>query len=123
MRELHGGGGDEADDHRAQGDTKNNKKKIKDRSRGSRGGEEGVKSGGDESLDDEGDPGKDPRRAYLNEAAAMVLEKKTKEEKRSETKSFGWNVFNQDALYRAHKKRSEGSSVQHELTESGCMYT
>ncbi|PFH33096.1 putative cyclophilin [Besnoitia besnoiti] len=44
------------------------------------------------------------RRGYMNDAAALIADKKLKEEKRGQ-KTFGWNVFNQDALYRAHKKR------------------
>lgn len=103
MRELHGGG--RADDDEEGGEKKKNKKKSKDK-KGRGGGGEGSRNGEDESSD-EGDSRAQgsSRRGYLNEAAAMILDKKAKEEKRSETKSFGWNVFNQDALYRAHKKR------------------
>nr|CEL67263.1 TPA: peptidyl-prolyl cis-trans isomerase, cyclophylin protein, putative [Neospora caninum Liverpool] len=53
------------------------------------------------------------RRGYMNEAAALVADKKLKEEKRGQ-KTFGWNVFNQDALYRAHKKRLAEVSFKEE---------
>ncbi|BAM41361.1 uncharacterized protein TOT_030000623 [Theileria orientalis strain Shintoku] len=49
---------------------------------------------------------------------AMVVERVNKiEKKKSKNKSFGWNVFNQDALYRAHKKRLKETGFNHVLYE------
>lgn len=44
----------------------------------------------------------DPSEALLNETAETAL-MKTKKKKSNET--FGWDVFNEDSLYRAHDKR------------------
>ncbi|UKJ89054.2 hypothetical protein MACJ_002300 [Theileria orientalis] len=49
---------------------------------------------------------------------AMVVERVNKiEKKKSKNKTFGWNVFNQDALYRAHKKRLRETGFNHILYE------
>ncbi|EPT29059.1 putative cyclophilin [Toxoplasma gondii TgCatPRC2] len=66
---------------------------------------EGKKEGrqGGESGDEDAEESR-RRRGYLNDAAALIADKALKEEKRGQ-KTFGWDVFNQDALYRAHKKR------------------
>lgn len=40
----------------------------------------------------------------LNEPAAIAEERERRRGKKAR-KTFGWNVFNEDALYRAHKKR------------------
>ncbi|UKK01419.2 hypothetical protein MACK_002233 [Theileria orientalis] len=49
---------------------------------------------------------------------AMVVERANKiEKKKSKNKTFGWNVFNQDALYRAHKKRLRETGFNHILYE------
>ncbi|ORM40399.1 Inosine-5'-monophosphate dehydrogenase [Babesia sp. Xinjiang] len=45
------------------------------------------------------------RNPGLNKAAIAVEKQHDRELKKEKGKSFGWNVFNQDALYRAHKKR------------------
>uniref|UniRef100_A0A0G4HEM6 peptidylprolyl isomerase n=1 Tax=Chromera velia CCMP2878 TaxID=1169474 RepID=A0A0G4HEM6_9ALVE len=49
---------------------------------------------------------------YLQDSAMAIsaqLDKEAKKEKRKG--DFGWNVFNQDSLYRAHKKRISGLEV------------
>ncbi|KAK1441867.1 cyclophilin-like domain containing protein [Babesia gibsoni] len=45
------------------------------------------------------------RNPSLNKAAIAVEKQHEQSLKREKGKSFGWNVFNQDALYRAHNKR------------------
>ncbi|XP_058515921.1 pre-mRNA-splicing factor Syf2-like [Ochotona princeps] len=72
----------------------------------------GSNSISDEELDEEEEDDDDDedaaavrrKRRYLNEAAALVAAQKEKDAKKK-NESFGWNVFNEDALYRAHKKR------------------
>lgn len=47
---------------------------------------------------------------YLQESAAAVHYREEKKRKKKEG-SFGWDVFNQDSLYRAHKKRLAGLDI------------
>ncbi|CEL95814.1 unnamed protein product [Vitrella brassicaformis CCMP3155] len=49
---------------------------------------------------------------YLMETAAAVDQREEKKRKKNDT--FGWNVFNQDASYRAHKKRVGDMAFQSE---------
>jgi cyclophilin family peptidyl-prolyl cis-trans isomerase len=50
--------------------------------------------------------GEDPEKAYLNQTVehCEVLSKKKKKKDKHKA-SFGWDVFNEDALYKAYKKR------------------
>lgn len=47
--------------------------------------------------------GIDPDKWYMNETAAHMEERESKKKKKHET--FGWEVFNDESLYRAYKKR------------------
>lgn len=51
--------------------------------------------------------GRDPTKSYLYETAESVESKQRKKE-RKKNKSFGWDVFNEDTLYRAYWKRADG---------------
>eukprot|EP00923_Selenidium_pygospionis_P006175 GHVN01010603.1.p1 GENE.GHVN01010603.1~~GHVN01010603.1.p1 ORF type:complete len:471 (+),score=90.36 GHVN01010603.1:923-2335(+) len=47
--------------------------------------------------------------------AAMVLDRESRQKKKRQNEDgFGWNVFNQDTLYNAHKKRIAQTSFQRE---------
>ncbi|GIX65615.1 peptidyl-prolyl cis-trans isomerase, putative [Babesia caballi] len=50
------------------------------------------------------------RNPGLNKAAIAVEKQHELAVKKDKGKTFGWNVFNQDALYRAHKKRLNETS-------------
>ncbi|GFE53894.1 peptidyl-prolyl cis-trans isomerase [Babesia ovis] len=57
------------------------------------------------------------RNPGLNKAAIAVEKQHEREMKKEKGKSFGWNVFNQDALYRAHKKRLNETTFNREEYE------
>ncbi|OEH80698.1 peptidyl-prolyl cis-trans cyclophylin [Cyclospora cayetanensis] len=58
----------------------------------------------DEEGPQSGRKGKGRRRNILDEALAISEDSQRTQKKKSKS-TFGWNVFNEDALYRAHKKR------------------
>ncbi|EDO07045.1 putative peptidyl-prolyl cis-trans isomerase cyclophilin [Babesia bovis T2Bo] len=57
------------------------------------------------------------RNPGLNKAAIAVEKQHERDLKKEKGKSFGWNVFNQDALYRAHKKRLKETAFNREEYE------
>ncbi|XP_954914.1 peptidylprolyl isomerase (cyclophilin), putative [Theileria annulata] len=59
-----------------------------------------------------------PNTSYPYIISAGMVEKLSKIEKTKEkNKTFGWNIFNQDALYRAHKKRLRETGFNPDLYE------
>ncbi|CDR97637.1 peptidyl-prolyl cis-trans isomerase, putative [Babesia bigemina] len=57
------------------------------------------------------------RNPSLNKAAIAVEKRHQQALKKEKGKTFGWNVFNQDALYRAHKKRLNETAFNQEEYE------
>ena len=45
------------------------------------------------------------KQSYLHESAEFSENRNAKKRKKSNDESFGWNVFNEDTLYRAYDKR------------------
>merc|ERR1712129_177730 len=87
--------------------------------------EEESKKG--EDAGDEAKPGALPKgKDYLNDTLEKVELREAKKGKKGSPDTFGWDVFNQDSLYRAHDKRlkhvvfdEQGYKEQQEKIESG----